>query len=72
VSASDWIDDMIERAVKRERERCAKIAEQQAHDCMEQYKAKSQPAGDSEERSCWLWSHDTAKEIATAIRNLKD
>lgn len=36
MSASDWIDDMIDRFVKRERERCAKIADAVAADAQEQ------------------------------------
>jgi hypothetical protein len=58
----------IDRAVANERERCARIADEQA-DADELGRVTSSAP---EERACWLWSRQTAAAIARGIRDLVD
>lgn len=76
MAASDWIDDMIERFVKRERERCAKIADAEAADAQEQIEKNNKYLKETggDDQSCNdLCRHrkSGAERIAAAIRNAR-
>lgn len=73
MSASDWIDDMIDRFVRRERERCAKIADAVADDAQAQIDKNNEylKSTGGDDQSCNdLCRHrkSGAEQIAAAIR----